>query len=877
MNPTDPSSGHLTDRAAELRALKSAVVVFLVTLAAVFYPWIPVLVVFTLGYVAYKFRYYTRRVGVYTNEDLSARQDRLESALLAFAVAAVGVLIAIQTVFDESWDRGGFLSLPSIEFTDFDALLNDPIVPLAWLAVVVPVLAASYVWVQFRKRLLAGVNTYPAAVRATAWDSLGGVPIAVLWVVVFSMRPVYEVWEPLVETLRTELDLVTEASTGFAVVFGQAFDPVVVVGALSPAVVAGAYLAVQQPKYDDLSVPGVLGYRGISPPSRGVHRANVAVPIGVYLLYAAAVVLTVETLPLDDQQLLAGVAVSVLVGANVLAKTTTTVRSLSADLADNVDGVVSGLVVGFAVLVVLGPVLGAETPLPILALAYPVVAVPATFGANWLTGKRAARQTSAYSDRVETDWSAFDEQTVDRLFVYSTARDNTLRGAAVRGLASSVQATAYRQDEAIAVLGDALWSNEEAIVHSGLRGLGAVLDYDRSAATHEWLENTGVAEQIVSRLDSENRRTRVLAAEAAANMFTGDLGRNRTASADRLTQPHVGQLAGIAEENTGNQRLMSAVSEYFATLWYAVSRSDDGVRATDQHLQYVLGSALWMAAHSGESARFRVALALTGDRAVADEDRFSLATDHLDSQHEEVRFASAHVVRSSMERHVDRIDTEQLVALLGDPSGAVRRMAAASLVALVGVDPGRATQLRDRLVDHLEENAGSPGATERDVVRALAGLEPEVVSSHPTAAGTIATYVERSGTLVAPPAAGLLATLVESSQGVARQEAVRTAIRAGLTHDSPEVRLGCLDAAVAIVERSVENGRQFVPGLGANLATEGRHGVLAAVTLAQIVEEHPEDALELVGELSAGLRNRTRIDAQTVPFLIRRRGRLSRR
>ena len=122
MKPIDPSDSHLEDRAIEFRVLKSLVVVFLVTLASVFFRWEFVFGAFAVGYVAYRARYYGRRVGVYSTDDLDIWADRLEYGLLGFVAVTVGAAVAVEAVFPPDWNLGGFLSLPpSISPTSRDS------------------------------------------------------------------------------------------------------------------------------------------------------------------------------------------------------------------------------------------------------------------------------------------------------------------------------------------------------------------------------------------------------------------------------------------------------------------------------------------------------------------------------------------------------------------------------------------------------------------------------------------------------------------------------------------------------------------------------------------------------------------------------------
>jgi len=868
MQPTDPSDSHLTDRIGEIRAVKTAIVLVLVALAAVFYPWTLVLAVFAVGYTAYMYRYYRRRIGVYTNTDLTVQHDRLEYGLLGFVGAAAIFLLANQAIFAEEWELGGFLSLPAVDFTDFNALLEEPIVPIAWIALILPVAALSYVGIQFRKRLLVGVDSSAAAVRATIWDGLGRIPIALLWVAVLTLGPVYDVWEPAITEVATQLNIEPQTTVEFAVIFGEAFDPLVI-GSLAVSVAAvGSYLFVQRQKYDNLTIPEVIGYRGLLAPFQGSDQVNVIVPVAAYVLYAAAAVTGLGTIPVNDVALVAAVALSVLVGADILAMTTKTIGSLSSTLGENVDAVVVGLVTGAVALPAMGLTVGTESSLATLAVAYPVIAVPAAFGSNWIVSKHVAKQISSYSERVENDWNEFDESTVDRLFIYSDARDNTLRSAAVRGLASSLQAASYRKDDGLTVMNEAIRSNDPDVVHSGLRGISILLRDNRSPETYHQLATAGAPTLIASYLDSDDEQTRVFAAQAAARVYTAELGAAQSVSPDRLNESHISRMNQVVDSNTANPQLMGAVTEYFATLWYMLSTGDE-IHATDDRLQRILGSIIWMSDYSDPYTRQKTVFAVTGIPARADEERLDFALDHLESNNEESRYMTAHVVRSSLDRHVDQVETEQLIALLEDPVPSVRRIGAETLASLLDHDADRGPQVRDRLLLHLEENQESPGRAERSVIRTLAKLEPKSLISHPTGPSTIAAYVGEQNQIVAGPAAQLLRSLTESSRGVAQKESVRTAIEQGLTHSSPEVRLACLEAVAVIVDYGITDSRQFVGGLGANLGIDGRNGVLAAVTLSEILETSPDAGLDIVSDLAAGLRNQTAVDTQTIPFLVR--------
>ncbi|PSP27794.1 hypothetical protein BRC65_04015 [Halobacteriales archaeon QH_2_65_14] len=632
MKPIDPSDSHLEDRAIEFRVLKSLVVVFLVTLASVFFRWEFVFGAFAVGYVAYRARYYGRRVGVYSTDDLDIWADRLEYGLLGFVAVTVGVAVAVEAVFPPDWILGGFLSLPPIDFTDIQGLLQEPLIPVGWAVVVAPVVGASYVALQFRKRLLVGLDSRRGAVRATIWDSLVYLPVSFLWIAVLTMGPVYDVWEPVVDAVSTELELTPGTTGGFGVIFGERFAPVVSAGIGVPAAVVGAYLGVQRRKYEDATMPEILGYRGFMPPSRDFHQLNAVAPAGTYALYAVAIFVTLGTLPVAEPALLLGVAVAAVVGANVLGKTTTTLQSLSEELGESVDAVVVGFALGLVLVAVALPVVGAKAQSGEVLLAYPVLGVPLTYAGNWLAGRQAVSSTSEYADSVEADWNAFDESMTDRLFVYSDTRDNTLRAAAIDGLASSVRANTYRKGEALDVFGRALASDDEEIVRAGLRGIAGVLAYDRSKETYERLAHAGAPGWITWYLDSSSERTRILAAEAGARIFAVALDVGESTPAEQLDEDDVEGIGDVVEHNPNEPALVAAVVEYFSRLWFVAARQDDGIGPNHPDVQRVLGTLIWLSEYADENTRLAAAFAVTGERAVADEERLTLALDRLDSE-----------------------------------------------------------------------------------------------------------------------------------------------------------------------------------------------------------------------------------------------------
>lgn len=870
MQPTDASNAHLADRAIEIRVLKSAVVVFVVTLAMLFYQVAPVFAVFALAYVAYKFSYHRDRIGVFEREDRSIRHPKLEIGLAAIGAAAVAVLVATETVFRDPWVLGGFLQLPPIDLTDVDALLADPLEPVAWGIAVSPAVAAAYAGFQLRHRLLAGLDSEGAAIRATVWESAARLPVYLVWVAVLSARPVFEVYEPVVELVAALLGLTVGSIGGFAPVFGDTFELVVVAGIAAPATVIGTYVAVQRWKYGDATIPEVFGYHGVAPPSRSSHPANLAVPIAVYVLYAVAVFLALDSLPVGDLGLAFAVVVSVVVGANVLGKTTILVRSIAEPVSDNFDAVVTGLVVGLAALFVVDTLVGSGGSFTSLALTYPILAVPLTDLANRVAGTHAVGDISAFLDDIDPDAESLDREAVDRVFVYSRAWDDTLRATATDGLARLVGVTTYRRDDALDVFVRAVQSDRPDIVQSGLRGIAAILARDPTAETYERLVQDGCRDRATALLESDDPDTRVRAAEAAARLYAFGLDSADPSPDDHPTASRIEHLLDAVDAEPDNESLASAVVEYFATAWYVSVRTEsEGLEPTDGQAQELLGSLLRLSDRVDDDARLRAVLAVTAGRIPTDDERFSAALDQLDADRGAVRFLATHVVRSSMGRRTDRIDADRLVALLEDPSPPVRRAGGRTITTFLRLDPERGTDLLDRLVLHLQEHDEDSGLTEASVVQALAAVDAERMLDHPTAVATVAGSVDGTPRHVAEPAASLLSSLVEADPAIARQDPVGGAIEAGLTHPDHDVRLHCIEAVVAVVADSVEDGRRFVPGLAANLDAGRKHSGLSAVCLSELLEASPEDGLEVVSELADGIGNLTSVHREAVPFVVR--------
>ncbi len=885
MEPPDPADAHLADRILEFRAAKSLAAVFVLSLAAVFYGWVPAVVVFSLGYIAYNYRYYANRVGVYSTADLAARRDRLEYALLGFVAVTAGVGVATQTVFPtEEWTVGEFLSLPAVDFRGVGGLLDTPVETAAWGGVVAPVVLLSYVAVQFRQRLLVGVNSRLAAVRATLYDSLVCLPIALLWVGVLTLRPVFEVWRPTMEFVEEELGLEPSVAVGpappdgeaipagtelpeLAVVFESAFVPLTGAAVAGSAAVVAVYLGVQRWKYGNNTVPEVLGYRGLFTPSRDHHSLNIVVPLGVFLLYAAAVLGTFGTTAATEPVALGAAAVSVAVAANPQARTTSALERLPGPgpVPAGADAVVAGLAVGGLAFVALAAAVGPDTTLVSVALVYPVLGAPAAYAANRAVAYRAAGNVSTFGNRVADGVGVYDRATVDRLFVYSRTRDDRLRAAAVGALASAVQVEGYRKDEALERFGRAAGSEDGRLAYAGLRGIAGVLRDDQSRTIYERLVDYGVPNRVLAGLERDEE-TRLQAAEAAARVFRVELESTAVTAPEQLDDRYVTELCGIAARHPRRGLLVDAVLEYIARLY------EDGARRVEANspvLQELLGSLVELSVYGNDRAALAAALAVTGEETTADRERFEQAVDAMAADREETRYIATHVVSSSMDRHAEAVDTGRLVAQLRDPSPAVRRVGATALWRLLRFDPDRGPDLLDPLVSHLEENARAPGPAESTVLETLSGIDLAVLLEHPTAASAIAPLVGERYPAVARPAAKLLARLVEASPSLADRGAVGAALEDGLTHSDETVRRACLEAVVSVVEADTVTGQRFVGGLGANLGIKGRDGVLAAVTLRQVCEAHPDAALDIVPALADGLDNQTSVDTRTVPFTVR--------
>lgn len=871
MRPSDPADAHLADRMFEVRVLKAGAVAFLVAFAAAFYSLLAVFGAFALVYLGYKLSYYADRVGAY-GDDHEIKHARLELALLAVVGATAGALLAVEVLFPAEWTAGGFLSLPLVDFTAPLKLLNEPLAVLAWVVSVAPVIAVSYAGFQLRHRLLFGLDTGSAGVRAAVWESLARLPAYLLWIGVFTARPVFEIWRPAVALMADATGFTPRTTGGFATVLGDTFPAVVLGGVGIPAVVVGSYLGIQRWKYGDATVPEVLG-PGVSPPSRHSHPLNVVSSLAVLLVYTTVVVLAVGTLPISDLGLAVAVVLAVLIGADVLARTTTTVRAVSERVAETVDAPIVGLVVGLVALLALTPVIGSGASFTTVMLTYPIVALPLVYLGNRVVSIHAVGDVDDFIDQLESDPATVDEAVADRLFVYSTAWDDTLRAAAAGGLVDLVRVSPYRRDDAVDVFVRAVGADDPAIVRAGLDGVATALSVDSTGRTYRRLINAGCREQVLAHLEGDDAggETRVRATEAAARLFAADIeesGFDRVD--DHLDGGETERMLNVVSQNPDNQALIGGVVEYLAAAWYAVGRQGpDEPVLTNEGAQRCLGALVRLVERADERARLTAVLAVTSTPASADDERFSLAVDRLDGDHEAVRFTATHVIRTSLDRHADALDEETLLVLLDDPSQAVRRAGAETIATFVQFAPEHAPALLDRLVLHLEETRSAPGLASAHVIRALESVDSERLADHPNAPSVLAAYIDEVPRRVAEAAADVLSSVVTAVPSVAREDAVGTAIEAGLVHESSEVRLDCLEAVVAVVDDDVDAGRRYVRGLAANLGADGTRGGLAAVCLAELLEAHPEAGLDVVPALADGLGNLRPVHRQAVPFTVR--------
>lgn len=864
MQPTSDADHHLTDRALEFRIAIGGAVLAAITLAAVFFPLELVFGLFAVGYVAYKYRYYRKRVGVFTGPNRTTDIDRLELAIGLFAAAIVGAGVATEAVFDDAWELGGFLSLPLVDFTDTDFLMDNPDMVAAWAIVIAPVAALSYLTLQFRHRNLLGLTDERAVLRATLWDAFVRLPMYFLWMVVLTLGPIFEVWNEVAIEVQEAFDLEPELVLGFSLLLGEYLEEAVAVGLAVPAVAVGAFLLVQRSKYENTTIPELFGYRGAFPPGPGTHNLNMSVPIGVWALVAVGAFIGLGSPPVEETAVLAGIAVAVLVGADAFGYTTITVASFVDEFAYEVDAVVHGIIAG--IVVVIGGSIATDIGATTATVAYLAVAPGAAFGANYASARYREGRFADYTAAVRQNPQAADESMIDELFAAAKGRDLGLRASALEGLGASFVATNYRSDETMDVFADSLALDEPQTVQASLRGIATILAIDRSASNLD----PALSSWIDYHMESANAQTQARAAQASALLECRKLGPGTQLGTADLPRDRIERLETIAGDSTDDIGLVSAVAEYQATLWYHLTRTEGYQRlANHSTAQRLLGNAIWMSAYAHGQAQLAVIYAVTAAPPVADDTRFEMALDHTDNEQDAVRYLSTIIVRSSLHKHAHEVDAEDLAVLLEDHHPGVRREGARALATYVDHAPDATASIADDLVLFLEESGGDIDITTKHVLDALAGIDPGIVADHPTAATTVAGYVKEETAFVAMPAAKALTRLVRADPNAVEEDAVSAAIESGLTHPAEDVRGQCIDAAVAVIEADVEAGRSFRHGLAWNLRDAGPQSAVAAAALAQLIDVEPADGLPLLEHLAAGLKNPTPIDQQAIPFMIR--------
>lgn len=837
----------------ELRALVSAVVVAVVSVAVLFLGWQFVFPAFAVAYLAYKYLYYRDRIDPEKtdgNADWMPGQLLEKTALLFVALFVVSRVVLFPLV--SPWSPGA-LSPPAFDLTSLDVLIGQ-LVELGrnWGTVLLPLAVISYAVGQFRVRLLGGVDSRQAAIRAALWETSARVPVYLAWAGLVVIGPVYQLWVGI----PTAAGLPVPAATGFSPVLGGVFPAVVLVGHVVPALVIGAYVAVSREKYGDRTVPELLGYRGLYPPDRRVSRVNLAVPAVAYLLYATAVVVFV---PFGSPVFVLPVLVAILVGADIRGLTSGLSRALPEWVPDEgVDTVVVGLCAGLVAMGLLA-VLGADAA---TAMYFGVVAPPLAFGANVGLAKVKTDRMDSLKERVEADPDSLEQSEVDRLLAYTDARNDKLRAAAIDGLASAVWASPYREDEAIRAFESALESEDERFARAGLRGVVQLFRADRGITSVGGLLDDDVFRTVVAAVESEDASARSLAAEAFCRMVVAGYGAGRADDLlETLDRVPLDRVEAVVGDDAATQHLTDAAVECFGVLWY----DRDGVLGrslTDDDERTLLVDLMSWSARARELARSKAVFALTSDPAVTDAAGLDAITEYLDSEVALVRFMAAHTIQSSIARHADQVDLDQLLSLLDDEYEPVRRAGASGIQTYVRAT-GESEGVLDALLGHLE--AADPAAADSADATILATMElidEAVVTERAGVAETVAAYADSENGAVAEPAAQVLATVVGANPESGHQDPALSALEAGLTHENGAVREHCARAAAAITADDPGAGRPFVRGLVLNLGTAGTIGEIAASTLSQVLGEYPEYGTEFLPEMVGGLRNPTSISRQ---------------
>ena len=850
----------------EFRALFSALVVAVVSLLLVFFQWQLVFPLVALAYLGYKYLHYWRRVDPDRDLDADPPPGRLlEKMVVVFVVVFLATRLAVFPLFNPVWSPAT-LGVPQFDLSDLGTFL-DQLLPFvgAWVTVLVPLATVSYVVSQFSHRLRGGVTSRVAALRAALWETIARVPIALAWAAIFTLGPVYALWRGLLATVVGSAGVSIPLAVGIAPVVdagGRVFFVVLAFGHLVPLFVVGAYEVASRTKYGDLTVPEVLGFRGLYPPDPVAAPVNYALPAVAYLVYAAVAVVYVPVGPLRGALLLPPL-VALVVATDVRGVVSRIGRALPTGAG--VDPVVAGLCagLGFLALFVLtrlgGVGLGVD---PAAAIFFPVLAAPLALGSNAAASLLKTQRAEAFRERVDENPDAFDEATVDRLLVYADARSDRLRAGAVDALASAVWASPYRETESLATFEAALGHDDPQFSRPGLRGIVLLFRADRGLDSVGGLLETDLFGTVTGALDSGDGRTRALAAEAVSRMVTTGY---RAGRADELLTSVGGvPLDGVENAVTGeeaHQFLTDAAVETFALLWWA---RDGAVGATlsGPDRQRILTDLVWWSAFASDVPRGKAAFAVASGPAPVDEQGLDAVRQQLGNEVPLTRFVAAHVVRSSMADHADLFSAAELVGLLEDDYELVRWAGADALRTYVEVT-GDSEGVLGSLLDHLD--AADPehaGAAEATVLATLELVDEDVVAEREGVDETVARYVGSDDGAVAASAARVLASFVERNPTGGRAQAVRTSLEAGLTHESDAVRAHCARAAAAVVADDPSNGRPFVRGLILNLGATDERGEMAASALVQVLEDYPEYGTEFLPEMVGGLRNPTTISRQ---------------
>jgi|GEM_PF-3164450 len=854
----------------EFRAILSAVVVAVVSLLLVFFQWQLVFPLVALGYLLYKYAYFRRRVDPERDLDASPPPGRLlEKMTIVFVVVFVATRLAVFPAFSPIWSMAT-LGVPEFDLTDLQTFL-DQLLPFvgAWATVLAPLAAISYTVGHFRARLLGGLTSRDAAGRAALWETVARVPIALAWASVFTLGPVYELWRGALASVvgSDTIPQVTGFGVGIAPVLdagGSVFFVVVAVGHLLPVLVVCAYVVASRGKYGDLTVPEVLGFRGLYPPDRTASLVNYALPALSYLLYAVAVFLYVPLGPLVRGAILLPPVAAMAVAADVRGVTRRVARALPTG-GQSADPVVLGLCAGLGVLglLVLTRLAGAGLGLdPAAVLYYPLVAAPLAFGVNVATSFVKTRSAGSLRDSIDENPDALSESAVDRLLVYADGRSDRLRAAAIDALASAVWASPYRERESLAVFESALEREDPQFTRPGLRGVVLLFRADRGLDSVGGLLDGETMATVVVGLDSDDAETRALAAEAVCRMVTTGYRAGRAdellATLDRVP------LAAVEDAVTGDagtQQLTDGAVEALAVLWWARD-SAVGASLTEVDRRTVLTDLVWWSAFASDVPRWKAAYAVASGPAPTDATGLEAVRGHLTNDVALTRFMAAHVVRSSMDAHADQFTAADLVALLEDGYDLVRWVGADALQAYVRAT-GDSEGVLGSLLAHLDAaDPQTAGAAEATVLSTLELVDEDAVAAQEGVDRAVATYVGSPDGEVAASAARVLATFVSENPTSGREEAVRTSLEDGLTHENDAVREHCARAAAAIVADDPSNGRPFVRGLVLNLGTTGVVSEMAASALVQILEAYPEYGTEFLPETVGGLRNPTSISRQ---------------